>query len=80
MARFLKGFKCLKSGGIPGVFVTKVLEPSDTSQNDVMFDLPKSKEMGGLFDKGTFRVVDRKRASNGSKILDGRSLLAINHM
>lgn len=42
MARFMRVFKNVSGGGIPGVPETETIEPADPRRHDPEFDLPQS--------------------------------------
>lgn len=60
MSHLLQGFQNLNSGGLPGVFVTDFIGPSDIKNDNSILYLHKTKEIAGLFWKRKFCVVYRR--------------------
>lgn len=48
--------------------------------NDAVLDIPKSKEIKGFVDKGTFKIIDRDDIEIQANILGGRFLLAVKNV
>lgn len=75
--RLLHGFGGFRSSGMPGVFLTEVLQPRMDEYNEPRFDISRASEMIGLLDKATFGVVCKAKLPKDVKSLGGRLLIAI---
>lgn len=73
----LNGFKIFCTEGVPGVYVTEVLHRDSTRNNDLLLDIPKGKEICGLLEKDTFRVICREETNIDVRILGGIFVLAL---
>ena len=62
-----------------GVHVTEVLKPNDPRCHELRFDEAKRKELQGLLEKGTFRIVLRDEDPN-VHVMKGRFVLALKHV
>lgn len=57
------------------IFMTEVIQPGDP--REPQFDEAKKKEIKGLIDKGTWKIILKNEMSPNSSILGGRFVLAI---
>lgn len=60
-----------------GVQVTEVLQPTDPRSSSPAAQAAVEKELRGLIERGTFRVVLRQEMTKGKKPLTGKMVLAI---
>jgi hypothetical protein len=56
-------------------FIKEIIKPGDPQTEK--FDEAKRKEIQGLIDRGTWRVVAKEKVSHNANILGGRFVLAI---
>lgn len=80
LSRLLEGFKNFNSGGIPAIYVTEEIHPTSPRNHDPAFDITKFKEMCGLIEKGTFKVICSPNVEQDAKILGERLVLATNNI
>jgi Reverse transcriptase (RNA-dependent DNA polymerase) len=65
------------AAGIHQTFVTEVIRPSDTRSFDTKMKAAKQKQIRGLLERGTFKIVLRNDIPKGANKLGGRYVLTI---
>lgn len=80
MASLLESFKTFGTGVIPGIYVTDPLHQGINANKDPAFDGPKTKDILGLLEKGTFKFVHKYDVEDDAIILGGIFVLAIKNV
>lgn len=76
MARLLKGFRALKTGGVPGIKVMDTVQAGNRKNDDPSFDSVKAKELFGLPEKDNLEILNEKDFPKDANVLGGRFVLA----
>jgi Reverse transcriptase (RNA-dependent DNA polymerase) len=58
-------------------YVTEVLSPNDQRSNDPKMNQAKKREIKGLLERGTFRIILKSEIPQGANVLGGRYVLVI---
>lgn len=74
----LQGYQRFNAGALRGILVKEVMYSQMTAMKDLIFNVPKAKDIIRMIEKGTFEVACWGEPPDDSNILGGRFVLAIN--